>query len=176
MDKGYFQVYTGEGKGKTTAALGLCLRALGAGLRVYLGQFIKGGRYSEIKALETLAVALDGTLAVRQFGLGRFIRNGPSPEDMAAAREGLVEARAALVSGDWDLVVLDELNVAAHVGLVTEHDIIDLAAARHPGVELLVTGRYATPAVIEAADLVTEMRPIRHYFDKGVMARKGIES
>lgn len=176
LDRGYFQVYTGEGKGKTTAALGLCLRALGAGFRVYFGQFIKSGRYSEIEALEVLCEALGGNLAVRQFGLGRLIRNGPSPEDLAAAREGLAEARAALVSGNWDLVVLDELNVAAHIGLATEQDILDLAGARPAGVELVVTGRDATAAVIESADLVTEMRPIRHYYDKGVMARKGIES
>jgi len=176
MGTGYVHVYTGDGKGKTTAALGLAVRALGAGMSVYIGQFIKGMRYSEIKTLETLAAVLEPErLVVRQYGLGCFILRAPEPKDLEAAAAGLAEAREALSSGKYGLVVLDELCVAAHIGVIQETEVLSLIAARPPDVELVVTGRYASEAMISAADLVTEMREIKHYYQKGVQARDGIE-
>ncbi len=176
MDKGYMNVYTGDGKGKTTAAIGLCVRALGAGMSVYIGQFIKGMRYSEITTLETLAAALGpGRLVVEQYGLGCFIMRAPEKADLEAAAEGLARAREALASGRYGLVVLDELNVAVQVGVVSEADALAVVDARPPEVELVVTGRYATDAMLRRADLVTEMREVRHYYRTGVQARTGIE-
>ncbi|HRW24595.1 MAG TPA: cob(I)yrinic acid a,c-diamide adenosyltransferase [Spirochaetia bacterium] len=176
MDQGYVHVYTGNGKGKTTAAIGLCVRALGSGMSVYIGQFIKGMRYSEIATLETLAVALGpGRLVVEQYGRGCFIRRDPERADIDLAIAGLARAREALVSGRYGLVILDELNVAVKVGVVAEADALAVVEARPPAVELVVTGRYATDAMLERADLVTEMREVRHYYQAGVQARTGIE-
>ena len=176
MDKGYVHVYTGDGKGKTTAALGLAVRALGAGMSVYIGQFIKGMRYSEIKTLETLASVLEpDRLVVRQYGRGCFIRRAPEQKDIDVARSGLKEAGDALASGRYGLVILDELNVAVKTGVVTEAEALSLIARRPPHVELVVTGRYAPQAVLDAADLITEMREVRHYYRRGIQARDGIE-
>ncbi|MBS0012795.1 MAG: cob(I)yrinic acid a,c-diamide adenosyltransferase [Desulfobacterales bacterium] len=172
MEKGYIQVYTGNGKGKTTAALGLALRAAGAGLRVYIAQFMKKGRYSEIRALALLS----DHISVEQFGTGRFIRRKPAPEDLEAARNGLAAARQAMLSGDYDMVVLEEANVAYESGVVSEPDLMDFIAAKPDGVELVFTGRGGAPAVLDRADLITEMKPVRHYFEQGVDARIGIES
>lgn len=174
MERGYVQVYTGDGKGKTTAAVGLCLRALASGLSVYLGQFIKAVPSAEIRGLRS-AAGPGGLLEVKQYGLGRF-GPGPAPiEDIEAAAAGLAEALAALTGLSYDLVVLDEACVAVARGLVAEADLLGLVAARPASVELVLTGRYATPAILEAADLVTEMREIRHYASRGVAARPGIE-
>lgn len=176
MEQGYLQVYTGNGKGKTTAAIGLAIRALGAGMSVYMGQFIKGMRYSEIATLEALATALGpDRLVMRQYGRGCFIFRDPEQADIDAATEGLAEARAALCSGRYGLVILDELNVAVKVGVISEADALALVADRPPEVELVITGRYATDAMLAAADLVTEMREVKHYYKDGVEARDGIE-
>jgi len=174
MERGYVQLYTGDGKGKTTAAIGLCLRALGSGLSVYLGQFIKANPSAEIKALR-LAAGKAAMLEIHQYGLGRFISGGPSDADVDAARTGLGFARAALASGRYDLVVLDEACVAVARGLLTEEELLDLISAKPDSAELVLTGRYATRKVIEKADLVTEMRAIKHYYSAGVLARPGIE-
>ena len=170
--QGFVQVYTGDGKGKTTAALGLALRAAGAGLRVYFGQFIKNADYSEIKALARFA----DCITVRQFGRGCFLLTEPAPEDRAAARRGLDNVRQALVSGDYDLVIADEANVAVALGLIEPDDLVALIDLRPEQVELVLTGRSAPDAVLTRADLVTEMRCVRHYYDRGVLARPGIES
>jgi len=169
--KGYLQIYTGDGKGKTTAALGLVLRAAGAGLRVYFGQFIKQGDFSEILALRERF----SEVTVAQFGLGRFIPGKPSPEDIRAAQEGLAALRSAMLGGDYDLVVADEAGPAVKAGLIAEQDLLDLIDARPDSVELVLTGRNVPPAVLDKADLVTEMKAVRHYLDAGVKARKGIE-
>jgi cob(I)alamin adenosyltransferase len=181
VEKGYLQIYTGNGKGKTTGALGLALRALGAGLSVYIGQFIKGMRYSEIRALEELAGVFkrrDGSpaLEVKQFGRGCFIRREPESADIEAARSGLETARRAMLSGSYDLVILDELNVALSIGLLSEAEALDFIGKRPERVELVLTGRGAPEALIERADLVTEMREVKHYYKAGVEARTGIES
>ena len=170
--QGFVQVYTGDGKGKTTAALGLALRAAGAGLRVYFGQFIKNADYSEIKALARFA----DCITVRQFGRGCFLLTEPAPEDRAAARRALDGIGLALVSGDYDLVIADEANVAVALGLIEPDDLVALIDLRPEQVELVLTGRGAPDAVLARADLVTEMRCVRHYYDRGVLARQGIES
>lgn len=174
FDRGYVQIYTGNGKGKTTAAIGLTVRALGAGLRVFFAQFIKGGRYSEIDMLEK--IASDGNLTCKQYGRGCFIMREPAEEDRAAAKEGLAEVKAAMTSETYQLIVLDEANVAASLGLLDAGDLIDLVLSKPASVELLFTGRNAPQELIERADLVTEMTEIKHYYKKGVLARRGIES
>jgi cob(I)alamin adenosyltransferase len=169
---GRIQVYTGDGKGKTTAALGLALRAAGAGLRVFIAQFVKGMRYSELDALDRFAELIE----VRQFGIDGFIVGEPKPEDVAAARSGLAASRDILVAGEHRLVVLDEANIATHFGLIAVDELLALIDAKPPHVELVVTGRRADPRLVERADLVTEMREVKHYYAAGVPARRGIEN
>jgi len=169
--QGFVQVYTGDGKGKTTAALGLALRAAGAGFRVYLGQFVKNDAYSELDILSRLA----DRITVEQYGRGCFLLTEPGPADIAAARQGLATLDTAMASGAFDLVIADEINVACVLGLLGEQDLLDLMRRRPPAVELVLTGRGAPAAVVARADLVTEMRPVKHYYDRGVLARKGIE-
>lgn len=171
FDKGYIQVYTGDGKGKTTAALGLALRAAGADLKVYIAQFIKSGDYSEIKALSRFA----DRITAQQFGLGRFNKGKPSPADMAAAQEGLQAIRTALTGGEYQVVIMEEGNVAAACGLFAVDDILAIMAQKPDDVELIITGRGADPRVIARADLVTEMKAVKHYYQAGVAARTGIE-
>ncbi|MEA3400804.1 MAG: cob(I)yrinic acid a,c-diamide adenosyltransferase [Armatimonadota bacterium] len=171
-DRGYVQVYTGDGKGKTTAALGLALRAAGAGLRVLIAQFVKGMHYSELDALERF----DDLIEVRQYGRASFIHGQPSAEDVEAARAGLAEVREELLSDRWDVVILDEANIATHFGLLAVDELLALIHERPEGVELVITGRRADRHVIDAADLVTEMREVKHYYEHGVRARQGIES
>jgi cob(I)alamin adenosyltransferase len=171
-DRAYVQVYTGDGKGKTTAALGLALRAAGAGLRVFIAQFVKGMAYSELASLARFA----DLITVRQYGLRCFIRGAPKPEDIAAAREGLIEVREAVASGRFDMVILDEANIATHVGLFTAEELLEVVELAAGRIEIVITGRRADPRVIERADLVTEMREVKHYYTKGVPARRGIES
>jgi cob(I)alamin adenosyltransferase len=171
MRRGYIQVYTGTGKGKTTAALGLALRAAGAGLRVYIAQFIKKKRCSEHKALERFC----DLITVRQYGRGFILKRKPNAADIDAAREGLAEVKKAMRNGVVDVVILDEANIAVSRGLLSPDDLIEVMSMKPAGVELIITGRYADERVIEKADLVTEMREIRHYAKKGVKARVGIE-
>jgi len=171
-DHAYLQVYTGDGKGKTTAALGLALRAAGAGLRVFIAQFAKGMPYSELVSLERLA----DRVTVRQYGRRCFIRGSPTPEDVAAARDGLAEAREVVASGRWDVVILDEANIATHFGLFSVDDLLDVVDLAGGRVEIVVTGRRADPRLLARADLVTEMREVKHYYAEGVPARRGIES
>lgn len=169
--KGYLQVYTGEGKGKTTAALGLALRAAGAGMKVFLAQFAKGEESSELRSLERLS----DLITVRRYGRGRFIRGKPAEEDARAARKGLEEVRQVLASGEFQVVILDEANIATHFHLFSVRDLLEVIEARPPEVEMVITGRRAAPEVLEKADLVTDMRNVKHYYDQGVQARKGIE-
>ena len=171
FDKGYIQIYTGEGKGKTTAALGLAIRAAGAGLRVYIAQFIKSGDYSEIKALSRFV----DQITVHQFGRGRFIKGRPSPEDVKAAQEGVKAVIEALHSGQYQVVIMEEGNVAAKLGLFTTNELLGIMDQKPGNVELVITGRGADPEVIDRADLVTEMKAVKHYYNEGVQARVGIE-
>jgi cob(I)alamin adenosyltransferase len=171
-EKGYVHVYTGNGKGKTTAAFGLALRAAGAGLRVYIAQFVKGMVYSELEAF----ARFDDLVTVEQYGRGCFIRNQPTADDVNAAQKGLEQVRDVIASCAQDLVILDEANIAVLFGLFGVEDLLDLIDHKPQSLELVITGRHADPRVIERADLVTEMREIKHYYAKGVQARPGIES
>lgn len=171
MHKGYVQVYTGHGKGKTTAALGLAIRAAGAGMKVFIAQFIKSKRCSEHILLERLS----DLITIRQYGKGLILRRDVTPEDRAAAKEGLVAARHAMASGEYPVVILDEVNVAVKYSLLSVDEIIGLIAEKPPEVELVLTGRDADERIMERADLVTEMKEIRHYVSKGVRSRVGIE-
>ena len=170
---GYIQVYTGNGKGKTTAALGLALRAAGHGLRTYFGQFLKGQHYGELDAAEKLAPLVH----IERFGREGFlhITEGPDDEDIHRAREGLRKCREAMLSGRYDIVVLDEINTAVLLKVLTVEEVLGLLDERPEGVELILTGRGAPQEVVDRADLVTEMREVKHYFNQGVKAREGIE-
>lgn len=172
MEKGYIQVYTGNGKGKTTAALGLAVRAAGAGLRVFIGQFTKKGEYSEISILENLSPAI----TFRQYGSGHFIGNRVSEEDIRLARQGLEEIRTVVADGEYDIVILDEGNVAVHFGLFSVDDLILVLDEKPGGLEIVITGRWADARIIERADLVTDMRQVKHYYQQSVANREGIES
>ena len=167
----YIHVYTGDGKGKTAAALGLTLRAVGAGWRVLFGQFLKHGEFSEIKALKKFG----GQVTIRQYGSGRFIKGRPSEKEIEMALAGLSEIMQVMEDGKYDLIVLDEINVAVHFGLISLKSIKSLLEKRPQNLELVLTGRWAPKEIMERADLVTEVRMIKHYFSKGVPARKGIE-
>jgi len=171
MKQGYVQVYTGGGKGKTTAALGLALRAVGAGLTVYIGQFIKKGCYSEIKTFKRRFP----DVMVRQFGRGRFIRGKPQPADIRCARRGLAALRRAVASARYDLVIADEANCAVSAGVLEIADLLTLIDDKPPTVELVFTGCNAHPRLIRRADLVTRMQAVKHYFHRRVPARPGIE-
>lgn len=169
--RGYIHVYTGVGKGKTTAALGLTLRAAGAGLKVYIAQFIKSGNYSEINALQRFT----DLVTLEQFGQGRFTKGKPTAEDIEVARNGLLRAKAKLSSGQYSLVILDELNVAISYEIFAVDDILEIIDQKPDHTELVITGRNAAPEIVERADLVSEIQAIKHYFQKGVKARIGIE-
>lgn len=170
--KGYVQVYTGDGKGKTTAAVGLALRAAGAGLKVFIGQFIKSGKYSEIVALERFS----DSITCRQYGSGCWLRGRPGDEDVRLAAAGLADIRRVIQAGRHDVVVLDEANVATHFGLLAVDDLLGLIDLKPARMELVFTGRKADRRLIERADLVTDMREVKHYYQQGIPARKGIES
>jgi len=170
--RGLVQVFTGNGKGKTTAALGTILRAAGHGLRIFIVFFMKGdynlGEYASLKKLPDVNIA--------SFGLRRLIDPANvDPEDIRQAKLALEAAREAALNGKYDLVVLDEVNVAVEYKLVELDDVIDLVNRKPENVELILTGRYAHKRLIEIADLVTEMVKVKHPFDKGIDARKGIE-
>lgn len=170
--RGYIQVYTGNGKGKTTASLGLSLRALGADMKVFFAQFIKDGNSSEFKALRKFGDAFTH----RAFGKGRFIMGkNPSGEDCRIAREGLKICGEIISSGNFGLVVMDEANSAVSAGLFSIDELMETLALKHPATEIVITGRNARPELLEKADLVSEIMEVKHYWKKGVAAREGIE-
>jgi cob(I)alamin adenosyltransferase len=174
LSQGMIQVYTGDGKGKTTAALGLAFRAVGHGLKVYMIQFLKGTMdYGEIATAKQLAP----NLTIKQMGRGCLLERSetPEPEDIRAAQEGVALAQEVLQKGDYDIVILDEITVALDLGLINTEDVLRLMDERPPHVELILTGRYAPLEIIERADLVTEMNEIKHYYGQGIEARIGIE-
>jgi cob(I)alamin adenosyltransferase len=169
--KGYVHVYTGNGKGKTTAAIGLAIRSLGAGWRVFIAQFLKAGEYSEHKALAKFS----DHLTIKTYGRNVFIKGKPEDEDIKLAQAAYEEIAEIVASGRYNLVILDEANVAAHYGLITVDQLLDLVDRKPEGVELVITGRYAHSHLIDRADLVTEMREVKHYFHRGIKARMGVE-
>jgi cob(I)alamin adenosyltransferase len=173
ISKGYVHLYTGNGKGKTTAALGLALRLAGSGGRSLFVQFMKGRPYGELEAVKHL----NGLIRIEQYGSPDFC--APDDANLAVhqdfARRGLDRARQVVTDASLDLVVLDEIVTAVHFTLITPDEVSGLIAARHPALELVLTGRYASPALIEQCHLVTEMKEVRHYYQDGVQARRGIE-
>ena len=169
---GYVQVYTGDGKGKTTAAIGLALRAAGAGLKVFIAQFVKSEKYSEIDAFERFS----DLITCRLYGSGCWLEGQPEAEDVQLAAKGLEDVRRIITAGEHDVVILDEANIATHFELLHAQDLIELIDAKPAGVELIFTGRKADPKLIERADLVSDFQEIKHYYQDGVTARKGIES
>lgn len=169
--RGYVQVYTGNGKGKTTAALGIALRAAGHGLRVYIAQFCKKQTCGEHIALKKLK----GFITIKQFGTGKFIKGKPSAKDIKNAQKGFLESLTAIFSGKYDIVILDEMNDAVSIGLIDVERVAEAIDSKPDEIELIITGRNASKKIIQRADLVTDMREIRHYYKNGVKARKGIE-
>ena len=171
MSQGFVQVYTGDGKGKTTAAVGLAVRASGHGINSYIGQFLKGQPYGELSALRA-----HPNITIEQFGDARCIRREEvSQEDRLRAKMGLTKAREAMLSGRYGIIVLDEINVAVWFGLVAEEDVLGFLADRPSNVEVVLTGRRATERLLEEAHLVTEFKEVKHYYREGIPARDGIE-
>ena len=166
------EVFTGNGKGKTSAALGVALRAAGHGLRVHMIYFMKGDYpYGERRALARLP-----NVDISLFGQETFVDPANArPEEIAEAKRGLAKAREVVLSGEYDLVVLDEINVACSWKLLDVEDVLALLRSRPPNVEIILTGRYADPRLIDAADLVTEMHNVKHPYDKGILSRKGMD-
>jgi cob(I)alamin adenosyltransferase len=171
--RGYVQIYTGNGKGKTTAALGLAFRAMGRGLKTYIGQFIKGQKYGEIEASR----CSNGLITLEQYGRDTFLHVGQNAteEDKKMAKEGLARARKAMHSGEYDIIILDEIITTHYFKLVSIEEMLNLIAEKPVNVELVMTGRHAPRKLQEAADLVTSMNEVKHYYKKGVTARDGIE-
>jgi len=172
LEKGLTQVYTGNGKGKTSAAFGLALRAVGRGLKVYVIQFIKGGfDYGELYVVKRLP-----NFRMEAFGRGKFVTEvPPTKEDVKLAKKALELAREVVSGGEYDVVILDEINVALHLKLVGVDEVADLIRNKPRHVELVLTGRNAPPEIVELADLVTEMREVKHPYTKGEQPRRGIE-
>lgn len=171
LDRGFVHVYTGDGKGKTSAAVGLVIRALGSGLRVAVIQFMKAADSGECRILERI----DGRIHLAHFGSGCFIHGIPENKDILRARQGYRAIQQMIDSRRFDLVILDEANMAVCCGLLSVDSLLDLIQSKPLELAMVITGRYAHPRVIQAADLVTEMVEVKHYYRQGVQARPGID-
>ena len=173
--KGLILVHTGDGKGKNTAGLGLALRAWGSGLRVLILQFIKGGwKYGELEAIERLG-QLDGRIEIRPLGLGLMRSDEDREKHIRAAAKALQESERMMVSGQYDLIIFDEINYAVKFGLISLDDVLALLDKKPEKLHVLLTGRDARPELIERADLVTEMKLVKHPYQQGIKAQQGIE-
>ncbi len=171
MKKGFIHVYTGPGKGKTTAAIGLGLRAVGAGFKVHMVQFMKGRRYSEIDGIEQLS-----NFTISQHGRDEFVnKDNPETIDIEMAQEGSEYAKKIIKDNKFDMIILDEINVAVDFKLISLADVLNLIDEKPESLELILTGRYAHSDIIKKADLVTEMLEIKHPYQKGILSRKGID-
>jgi len=171
FEKGYIHTYTGYGKGKTTAALGLGLRAAGAGFKVYMIQFMKGRRYSELDSIESIQ-----NFEIVQYGRDEFVsKEHPEQIDIDLAQKGFLHAHKIIKKGKFDMVILDEINVAVDFNLIDLKDLLNLINNKPEKLELILTGRYSHPEVIKIADIVTEMLEIKHPYQKGIIARKGVD-
>ncbi len=173
LTKGYIHFYNGNCKGKTTAALGLAFRAAGHGMKTYIGQFMKGQDYGELKSAQMMG----SLITIEQYGKNTLIHvtDPPDTEDVEMAEAGLLRCKRAMLSGNYDIVVFDEICTAHFFKLISLDEVIDVLNSKPFDVELVLTGRYATREIIDRADLVTEMKEIKHYYANGVMARDGIE-
>lgn len=164
------QVYTGNGKGKTTAAFGLALRAAGAGLNVYIGQFAKGRSYSEIKVLKKIK-----NIRIEQFGRRCFIKTKPDKQDIKLACAGLEKIKRLILNSEYRLIILDEINIALKFKLISLREVLAILKNASANTEIVLTGRYACSEILKIADLVSEIKEKKHYYNKGVRARRGIE-
>ncbi|MCF8240743.1 MAG: cob(I)yrinic acid a,c-diamide adenosyltransferase [Melioribacteraceae bacterium] len=173
LSKGYIQVYTGNGKGKTSAALGSALRAAGAGLKIHITQFMKDFPYSERKSLEKFA----GLIDINFVGKDEFVfkKENPPESEIELAKSALQSASSKMQSGKFNMIILDEIFVAVFFKLLTEEDVIEFIKSRPENIELILTGRYCPESIIKLADLVTEMKEVKHYYQQGVISRKGID-
>lgn len=169
-NKGHIHLYTGNGKGKTTAAIGLAIRAAGAKKKVFIAQFIKGMQYSELETLKRIP-----EIEFKQYGLNCFIINEPTQNDIDSARKGLAEVISILAQKKYDILVLDEICISLYYKLFEINELLELLKAKPEETEIVMTGRYAPKVLYEIADLVTEMNEIKHYYKNGVEARQGIE-
>lgn len=171
LEKGFIHIYTGNGKGKTTAAIGLGIRATGEGLKVYMIQFMKGRRYSEIDAIENIK-----DFTVIQFGRDEFVsKKNPEQIDIDLARKGFEHAKEIIKNGEHDLIILDEINVAVDFKLIPLKDVLKLMDEKPEKVELVLTGRYSHPDMVKQADIVSEILEIKHPYQNGIQSRKGID-
>jgi len=174
LKQGFIQIYTGNGKGKSTAAIGQAVRAAGFGLRTYIAQFMKEYPYNELNSLKKLSE----WITIEQFGDDEFVykKELPGIEELKKASKGLQIAKEKMLSGEYDLIILDEAIVAIYFKLIETKDLINFIKAKPETVELILTGRYCPSELIDAADLVTEMEEVKHYYQKGITSRRGIES
>lgn len=174
LAKGFIQIYTGNGKGKTTAAIGQAVRAAGAGFKTYIAQFMKEYPYSELKSL----MVLKDFIEIEQYCGDEFVykRQLPDESEIKKASDGLNIAKEKMLSGSYDLIILDEVIVAIYFKLLNINQVIEFIDSKPESIELILTGRYCPDELISKADLVTEMKEIKHYYSKGVTSRKGIES
>jgi len=170
LEKGFVQIYTGNGKGKTTAAFGLAVRAAAYGFNVFIGQFLKGIDYSELKITEFT----NGKVEVKQFGTKSLVHT-ITETDKILAKKGFELCKEKLNSENYDIVILDEINIAIYFKLLTVEEVCEIVKNKPSNVELVLTGRYANEKLIDLADLVTEMKEVKHYYTKGIEARGGIE-
>jgi len=174
LKQGFVQIYTGNGKGKSTAALGQSVRAAGFGLKTYIAQFMKEYPYSELNSLKHLSE----WITIEQFGGDDFVyrKELPGEEELAKARKGLQTSKEKMLSGHYDLIILDEAIVAIYFKLIETKDLVSFIKEKPENVELILTGRYCPAELIDLADLATEMKEVKHYYQKGITSRKGIES
>jgi len=171
LKKGYIHVYTGPGKGKTTAAIGLGIRAAGAGLKVNMIQFMKGRKYSELVTIDKIQNFL-----YSQHGRDEFVnKENPEKIDIELAQKGFKHAEEIIKSNNYDMIILDEINVAVDFGLISLNKVLDIIEEKPEKLELILTGRYAHPEIVKIADYVSEILEIKHPYQKGVKAREGID-
>ena len=174
LKQGFVQIYTGNGKGKSTAALGQAVRAAGFGLKTYIAQFMKEYPYNELISLKHLSE----WISIEQFGGDEFVykKQLPGEEELDKAKRGLESAKEKMLSSEFDLIILDEAIVAIYFKLIETKKIVEFIKSKPENVELILTGRYCPEELIELADLVTEMKEVKHYYQKGITSRRGIES
>ncbi|MBE0572706.1 MAG: cob(I)yrinic acid a,c-diamide adenosyltransferase [Ignavibacteriaceae bacterium] len=174
LNQGFIQIYTGNGKGKSTAAIGQAVRAAGFGLKTYIAQFMKEYPYNELVSLKHLSE----WILIEQFGGDEFVykKELPGKEELAKARNGLQTAREKMSGGEYDIIILDEAIVAIYFKLIRAEELFEFIKMKPESVELILTGRYCPEELIELADLVTEMKEVKHYYQKGITSRRGIES
>lgn len=176
-ERGYIQIYTGNGKGKTTASLGLAMRALGRNWKVLLIMFTKGGdNYGELKSFRNLSPEIKEKLTIEQAGLDRIVyANNKSDDDEKEIKKGWDTAKKAILNDEYQLIILDEINIAIDLKILDVDEVVEILKKKPKTMEIVLTGRNAHPKVVELAHLVSEIKPVKHYWDTGIVARKGIE-